>query len=461
MSTMDSLRIQARFVVADAVRVLHPGQIVVRHGRVVEISEGTRCTADIELEHAAILPGLVNPHTHLEFSDLDQPFPAGENFPAWIASVIGHRRAQAASLTERELLQARRAALSRGLAEAFFTGSAYIADIVSHPWSPADLPSSDTFDREVARLRAQNSTPTIEFTKPLADSVLDAFEQHLRTSMLPRVLAMPEVIGLTEDRFALTADWARALLDLHQPSATIEPHGFLDQLGISPHSPYSVPFAAASNLLSSLDAQPLVAMHVAESPDELEWLATRSGAFEQSFRRLNIPAPTHLPTILDSLKLLASAPKSLAIHGNYLSQAEIRELAKSQSTTTSTTAVYCPRTHSHFGHSPYPLDALCKAGISVAIGTDSRASSPNLNLWSDVVEARRNHSTLSPGDALRMVTTTAARALGVESRYGMIASGRTAFLNAVATDKEDTRENLLDRLTAHENPLMPLTCVPR
>jgi cytosine/adenosine deaminase-related metal-dependent hydrolase len=68
------------------------------------------------------------------------------------------------------------------------------------------------------------------------------------------------------------------------------------------------------------------------------------------------------------------------IHGNYLTQHEIELAAKYRERLS---MVYCPRTHVHFQHSPYPLNAMRQAGLRVVLGTDSRASSPDLNLWQE------------------------------------------------------------------------------
>ena len=43
--------------------------------------------------------------------------------------------------------------------------------------------------------------------------------------------------------------------------------------------------------------------------------------------------------------------------------------------------VYCPRTHDWFAHGAYPLEKMLAAGVTVALGTDGRGSSPDLSLW--------------------------------------------------------------------------------
>ena len=86
----------------------------------------------VDLGDVAIMPGLVNAHTHLEFSDL--PRPIGEprmTFPAWIEKVIAHRRAQVARYGgEPDALAKRREhAIANGTAEALATGTTTLGDI--------------------------------------------------------------------------------------------------------------------------------------------------------------------------------------------------------------------------------------------------------------------------------------------------------------------------------------------
>jgi cytosine/adenosine deaminase-related metal-dependent hydrolase len=67
-------------------------------------------------------------------------------------------------------------------------------------------------------------------------------------------------------------------------------------------------------------------------------------------------------------------------------------------------------------------------GVNVAIGTDSCASSPDLNLLDDLRWVAKLHPDLEPGLLFEMVTTRAARALGMEGRVGCLAPGTAADL---------------------------------
>ncbi len=116
------------------------------------------------------------------------------------------------------------------------------------------------------------------------------------------------------------------------------------------------------------------------------------------------------------------------IHGNYLAPVEHEFLAAHADRMT---LVYCPRTHAYFDHSRYPLARLLAAGVRVALGTDSRASNPDLNLLDEMRQVARAHPAVRPEAILKMATLDGARALGFDEQCGSIAPGKLANLVAV------------------------------
>ncbi len=67
--------------------------ITIVDDRIVAVGENVSGKPERDLGNVAILPGLVNAHTHLEFSDLAEPLgSAGNPLPDWIAKVVAHRR---------------------------------------------------------------------------------------------------------------------------------------------------------------------------------------------------------------------------------------------------------------------------------------------------------------------------------------------------------------------------------
>lgn len=447
---MEAIRVQAKFCLVTCGRLLQPAQLVIRHGRVIEVVQGQPCAADVDLGETLLIPGLINAHTHLEFSQLEKPFPVGENFPSWISQVVRYRAAQQAldEVGDSQLAPANlQSALRVGLQEAFHSGTTVLGDIVTAPWMPHDYPTAEQFLKhsnigigEVAAgaAAAQSSCGLPE----------ECWRSHLFPISYPRVLPFTELIGMSAERAAASWQWSQAARAAANAELSIGS-------GISPHAPYSVHFptiAAASKTRSR--ATP-IAMHVAESRDELQWLEQGQGAFGEAFTRLGLRADSPPPSIMECIELLSRFRHALLIHGNYLNPVQIERVA----TTPNITVVYCPRTHRHFGHAPYPLQALRDAGVSVILGTDSRASNPSLSLWDEVNEAARQHPQRDPGEWLRSVTLDAARALGIDDHFGSLQVGRWASAVAMPAPASWNAENLLEALcasSAEELQMQPL-----
>jgi cytosine/adenosine deaminase-related metal-dependent hydrolase len=69
--------------------------------------------------------------------------------------------------------------------------------------------------------------------------------------------------------------------------------------------------------------------------------------------------------------------------------------------------------------------------LDVAFGTDSLASVDDLNMFNELAEARRIAPRVPARALLQSATLTGATALGFESDYGSIETGKRAALIAV------------------------------
>ncbi|HUE73499.1 MAG TPA: amidohydrolase family protein, partial [Pirellulaceae bacterium] len=169
----------------------------------------------------------------------------------------------------------------------------------------------------------------------------------------------------------------------------------------------------------------------AESRQELELLESHSGPLVELLVKLNAWFPAALPRgmrPLDYLETLQNAHRALVVHGNYLAADEIEFLAARRE---NMSVVYCPRTHAFFGHEPYPLAEMLRGGVRLAVGTDSRASNPDLSMLAELRHIARSQARPSGAEILKMGTLSAAEALGIDADYGSITPGKQAQFVAV------------------------------
>jgi cytosine/adenosine deaminase-related metal-dependent hydrolase len=172
-----------------------------------------------------------------------------------------------------------------------------------------------------------------------------------------------------------------------------------------------------------------VAIHIAESPAELELLQHRRGPFVAFLDELGAWDPSGLVSSLDELLHLGrQGGRILLIHGNYLNPDQL--CARD-------TVVYCPRTHAAFGHRPYPLSAFLAAGPCVALGTDSLASNPDLSILEEARFIYRQYPEFAPVDVIRLATLNGAEALGCGKMTGSLSVGKSADLIVLPLPREE------------------------
>lgn len=367
-------------------RVIEGGQIAVQNGRIVS-GEGSLNIQTHDLGDLAIVPGLINCHAHLEFSDLVQPLPPAVPFTDWLRALMGWRGARHGDVAS---------SVVRGLQELARSGCTRVGEIATEGWLP--LP---------------------EF--------LDG----------PVVHAFRESIGLKAETIDARVQQAEAHFDqCAAVVATARGSGNADATlpaAISPHAPYSVRSELLRRLVTLSRARDAtVAMHVAETRDELELLATGSGRFVDFLTGLGVWQPGLIPTgrrPLDVLRELSLAPRTLVVHGNYLAEDELDYLASNRQMT----LVYCPRTHAWFQHEPHPWRDLLSRGGRVVLGTDGRGSNPDLSIFREAQFLAAHQKEVNPSRLFGMLTADAALALsGSAADYGRISPGSRADLTFIS-----------------------------
>ncbi len=89
--------VAARWVFPAVGPPIENGLVVVNDGRIAAVERRREQKADRDFGDAAILPGLVNAHTHLDLTGMRGLAPPTPDFVAWLREVIAHRRQRGAA----------------------------------------------------------------------------------------------------------------------------------------------------------------------------------------------------------------------------------------------------------------------------------------------------------------------------------------------------------------------------
>lgn len=302
----------------------------------------------------AVSPAAVNAHTHLDLSDM--PHTPGP-YPSFIEAVIAHGRAGGRGV----------AAARRGLAEIKASGVSVVGDIVTDP--------------AVMQLL-------------LADSELEG-------------VAYWEVIGPraedADQRFDEAVAAVRRFRALERPGGV--------RVGVSPHTPHTVSGALLDRLARWARAERLpLAIHVGETPAEVQLHRSGEGPLAAALAGLGAAfTPSGLSPVgyLAQLGVLDAAPT--LVHMVAVDDDDVR-LAQAAGCA----VAHCPRSNSALGSGRFPWEVYARHGVDVALGTDSRGSSPDLDIASEARAAAELHGPkANPRGLVRAAVKGGYRALGL------------------------------------------------
>jgi cytosine/adenosine deaminase-related metal-dependent hydrolase len=349
------------------------GWIASVDGRIQEVGSGTPPGPSVDLGDVAILPGLVNAHTHLELS--------------WMAG----RVAQAPSMTDwiRNLLRIRAAGPTGGDAEV-----------------RAAMTSAALALRAFGTVLVGDVSNTLQSSQAIEAAGLGGVVFH-------------ELLGFDDP------DPARTVRAAWQRVAKLGP---ALRYAVVAHAPYSVSPGLFREIARQAGDAPL-AVHLAESADEVELLRTGRGPFRRLLEDLEVWNPAWRPPG-DPVSYLANVGYlqrgMLAVHGVQLDEAGLGRLNRAGAV-----VVTCPRSNRWVGAGIPRVGHFYAARIPVAIGTDSLASAPTLSLFDELAELRRVAPEVSAAMLLDSATRAGAEALGFGHQYGTLTPGKRAALVAV------------------------------
>lgn len=363
------------WIVADRGRIVAYGA----YGAVTRRAPSHAETGEVDLGHVAVLPGLVNAHTHLELSYLRDEIPPASSFITWIRAVMAARR-QRPSPTAPQILEA----MALAIAESAACGTVLIGDISNTLVSFAAL--------------ARSPLAAVVFFEVLGFNVTDA------DALVDHACRDIEALG--------PADRVRTSL--------------------AAHAPYSVAPLVFRAIRKAVDRNPFApySVHLSESVEEVDFIRRGGGPWRQLLEEVGAwnwawTAPGVSPVqFLDDSGFLG--PRALAVHGVQMTPADLSLLASRGAT-----LVTCPRSNGHTGAGAPPIEDFYASGVHVAIGTDSLASAPDLSIFAELATLRALAPSAPAARLLASATVEGARALGFDADYGTIEPGKSARLVAV------------------------------
>lgn len=393
----------APWVVPVSSPVLREGAVAVADGRILAVGAASSLQARyagarVVRCQGVLLPGLVNAHIHLELSAYHQPSrpTSDQSFCDWIRSLL-QLRGNGAIGADQVSLAARRMLQHQhdvGISLLLDTGN-----IAPSPLATVPSPVEATF--------------LLELLGPDAK----AEEQ-----VLARLHTLPDSVAATA------------------------------------HASYSTTAGIMMALKKRADRlRHVFSLHVAESWDEVELLASGLGCFrgfleERGAWDGRFPCPGveghGVVGYLAELGLLDA--NLLCVHCVQVDEKEVQMLAEH-----GCKVCLCPGSNRFLGVGVAPLEMMLGHGLLPAIGTDSLASNEELDPWREMRILREDHPGVAPSRILAMATLGGAQALGREEDFGALAQGRKAvFLNvdSPALQGAKNAEQLFAMLTGDGRP---------
>ena len=360
------------------------GWIAVDRGRIAATgASGRRVLEDgareLDLGSVAVMPGLVNAHTHLELSYLRDEVPPASQFVTWVRGVMAARR-QRPDPSAPEILDA----VEGAIAESVACGTAIVGDI-------------------------SNTLVTFE---PLTRSRLAA-------------VVFYELIKFNTTDAAGVVEEAGRALEALVPTERV-------RASLAAHAPYSVAPLVLRAIRRALDRDPFApcSIHLSESVEEVEFIRTGGGPWRTLLEDVGSWDPAWVPPGGSPVQFLDESgflgPRVLAVHGVQMNTADLDRLVARGAT-----LVTCPRSNGHTGAGAPPIEDFYNYGVNVAVGTDSLASAPDLNVFAELATMRALAPTVSAGALLDSATRQGARALGFDAEYGTIEPGKSGRLLAI------------------------------
>jgi cytosine/adenosine deaminase-related metal-dependent hydrolase len=397
--------IRGRFLFPVTAPAIEDGAVLVSGERIAAVGpwrdlQPHRSGPVTDLGDVVLLPGLINAHCHLDYTDFAGLLPVPRRFTDWIQSVLALKAHWGFSEYAASWLAGTRQLLASGCTTVLDFEA--IPELLPDAWQGTPLRVISALEMTGVR------------------SGLDP------AGILDNALARIDALGHTRCAAAL-----------------------------APHAPYSTrPQLLRMAALAARSRRLLLSMHVAESFEEFDMFQHARGPMHAwlSGQRDMSDCGRGSP-VRHVAEAGVLGQNCVLAHVNYLEEGDAARLAA-----TGTSVVHCPRSHAYFGHAPFPRAALRAAAVNMCLGTDSlltvrklKRAVPRLSLFEELAAAAAAFPELAPEGLIDMVTCRAARAIGRSGDLGVLRP--SALADIVAVPFAGRTEQLADAIVHNSAPV--------
>lgn len=351
----------------------------------------------IDLGETILLPGLINAHCHLDYTDMSGRMPPQKSFTDWIKLML----------------------------------------IAKAEWNYSEFAESWLHG---ARMLLRTGTTTVVDFEAVPELLPDAW------SATPlRMFSLLEMTGVKSrrDPRGILQDNLAHIVRL--PGGRCRP-------GLAPHAPYStIPELLRLAAETARQRHWPLSIHIAESAQEFEMFTRRRGVMFDWLRRneRDMSDCGHGSPLKQADRCCVLNENCLAVHVNYLAKGDAKLLAERKAS-----VVHCPRSHFYFGHQKFPFSTLARAKVNVCLGTDSlatvyktRRQAVELSMFDEMQAFASAYPKISAEKILRMATVNGAHALGMAGKAGELSE--KAFADIIAIPFKGKTKNAYDAVINH------------
>jgi cytosine/adenosine deaminase-related metal-dependent hydrolase len=192
---------------------------------------------------------------------------------------------------------------------------------------------------------------------------------------------------------------------------------------VVPHSAYSLSLSLLHMLRNKTDNNKVTSIHFMETSGEKAFLKNHSGPLMDSFKLSgSIPSgletvKSHVDAVLNEITLSGNL---ILIHNTFAGRETIRKIRERKNLFW----CLCPNSNIYIENEIPPLDLLIEEDCEIVIGTDSLASNNKLSILGELKTLQLKFPDLSIEELVRWATINGSKALGEDSRFGKIETGK-------------------------------------